>query len=109
MSFEFSELILPDDDNDFYNYDNFLSDPIYDWLNEPEEVLNACVAIKEEKKEQEKPKPKIVTIIQQAEPQKTWYYKKVSYRRGPYQKKSKKEENIKMYQKCINSDYSQHY
>ena len=50
MSFEFSELILPDDDNDFYNYDNFLSDPIYDWLNEPEEVLNACVAIEEEKK-----------------------------------------------------------
>ena len=45
MSFEFSELVLPDD----FNYDNFLSDPIYDWLNEPEEVLSACVAIEEEK------------------------------------------------------------
>ena len=89
MSFEFSELVLSDDDNDFYNYDNFLSDPIYDWLNEPEEVLNACVAIEEEKTEQEKPKPKIVTIIQQAEPQRTCYYKKVSYRRGTYRKKIK--------------------
>ena len=106
MSFEFSELVLPDDD---FNYDNFLSDPIYDWLNEPEEVLSACVAIEEEKKEQEKPKPKLVTIIQQAEPQRTGYYKKVSYRRGPYHKKGKKAENIRMYQKCINTDNSHSY
>ena len=106
MSFEFSELVLPDDD---FNYDNFLSDPIYDWLNEPEEVLSACVAIEEEKKEQEKPKTKLVTIIQQAEPQRTGYYEKVSYRRGPYQKKGKKAENIRMYQKCINADNSHSY
>ena len=45
MSFEFSELVLPDDD---FNYDNFLSDPIYDWLNEPEEVLNACADLDKE-------------------------------------------------------------
>ena len=41
MSFDFSDLVLPEDvnENDFFNYDNFLSDPIYDWLNKPEEVL----------------------------------------------------------------------
>ena len=48
--------MLPDND---FNYDNFLSDPIYDWLNEPEEVLSACVAIEEEKKRTRKTKTKI--------------------------------------------------
>jgi hypothetical protein len=98
MSFDFSELVLPEDENDFFNYDNFLSDPIYDWLNEPEAVLNACVELE---KEQNQPKPKLVTIVQQAEPQRTGYYKKVSYRRGPYRKNNKREKNVKMYQKCV--------
>jgi len=43
------------------------------------------------KKEQNKPKQKLVTIIQQPQPQplSTGYYKKVTYRRGPYKKKLK--------------------
>jgi hypothetical protein len=43
MAFDFSDLVTPDDvnENDFFNYDNFLSDAIYDWLKEPEEVLIA--------------------------------------------------------------------
>ena len=89
MSFEFCGLVLQDNENDFFNYDNFLSDPIYDWLKEPEEVLIECADLEKEKKEQNKPKQKLVTIIQQAEPQRTGYYKKVSYRRGPYRKKIK--------------------
>ena len=47
MSFDFSDLVIQDD-NECYNYDNFLSDPIYDWLKEPENILNACDAIEEE-------------------------------------------------------------
>ena len=92
MSFDFSDLVLPEDvdENDFFNYDNFLSDPIYDWLNKPEEVLSACADLDKEIKEQNKPKRKIVTIIQQPQPFSTGYYKSVSYRRGPYRKKSKK-------------------
>ena len=52
MSFDFSDLVLPEDVNetDFLNYDNFLSDPIYDWLKEPEEVLIACADLEKEKK-----------------------------------------------------------
>ena len=57
MSFDFSDLVIQDDE--FYNYDNFLSDPIYDWLKEPENVLNACDAIEEEQQQQAKPKEKI--------------------------------------------------
>ena len=61
MSFDFSDLVIPEDVNetDYFNYDNFLSDPIYDWLKEPEEVLNACVAVEEEKKRTRKTKTKI--------------------------------------------------
>ena len=61
MSFDFSDLVLQDDESDFYNYDNFLSDPIYDWLKEPENVLNACDAIEEKQQQQQqqaKPKEK---------------------------------------------------
>ena len=93
MSFDFSDLVLQDDKSDFYNYDNFLSDSIYDWLKEPENVLNACDAIEEEEQQQQqqtKPKQKIYTIIQQAQPQNTGYWKKVAYHRGPYRKKQKK-------------------
>ena len=86
MSFDFSDLVLQDDE--CYNYDNFLSDPIYDWLKEPDNVLNACNAIEEEK--QAKPKEKKYTIIQQPQPNSTAYYKRFSYTRGPYKKKQKK-------------------
>ena len=91
MSFDFSDLVIPEDVNetDFFNYDNFLSDPIYDWLNKPEEVLNACADLDKEIKEQNKPKQKLVTIIQPSQPCSTAYYKRVSYRRGPYRKKTK--------------------
>ena len=92
MSFDFSDLVIPEDVNetDFFNYENFLSDPIYDWLNKPEEVLNACADLEKEIKEQNKPKQKIVTIIQQPQPAhyRTGRHKKVSYRRGPYRKKN---------------------
>ena len=58
MSFDFSDLVIQDDDECF-NYDNFLSDPIYDWLKEPENVLNACDAIiEEQQQQQQQPKPK---------------------------------------------------
>ena len=91
MSFDFSDLVVQDDGSDFYNYDNFLSDPIYDWLQEPDNVLNACNAIEEE---QQKPKQKLVTIIQQAQPQNnTAYYKRVAYKRGPYRKRPKKNSS----------------
>ena len=91
MSFDFSVLVLPEDvdETDFFNYDNFLSDPIYDWLIKPEEVLIACADLDKEIKEQNKPKQKLVTIIQQPQPLSTGYYKKVTYRRGPYKKKLK--------------------
>ena len=85
MSFDFSDLVVQDDDK-CYNYDNFLADSIYDWLYEPEYVLNACDAIEE----QAKPKEKKYTIIQQAQPQSTAYYKRFAYTRGPYKKKQKK-------------------
>ena len=91
MSFDFSDLVIPEDVNetDFFHYDNFLSDPIYDWLIKPEEVLIACADLDKEIKEQNKPKQKLVTIIQQPQPCSTAYYKRVSYRRGPYRKKQK--------------------
>ena len=65
MSFEFSELVIQDDDNqnDFYNYDNFLADSIYDWLKEPENVLSACDAIEEEQQQQAKPKTKNIQLF----------------------------------------------
>jgi hypothetical protein len=90
MSFDFSDLVVQDDESEFYNYDNFLSDPIYDWLQEPDNVLNACNAIEEE---QQKPKQKLVTIIQQPQTQNTAYYKRVAYKRGPYRKKQKKNSS----------------
>ena len=82
MSFDFSDLVVPDDENDNYDYTQFLADPIYDWLNSPEEILQVCDDIEEERKKQRK-----VTIIQQAQPQNTVTWKKVLYRRGPYRKK----------------------
>jgi hypothetical protein len=96
MSFDFSDLVIPNDDNDTndnydYDYAQFLADPIYDWLNFPEEILQVCDDVEEKDiKEEEKPKkPKIVTIIQQPQPAnyRTGRHKKVSYRRGPYRKK----------------------
>ena len=59
MSFDFSDLVI-EDDNECYNYDDFLSDPIYDWLKEPdydwlkepENVLNACDAIEDKQQQQ---------------------------------------------------------
>ena len=42
MSFDFSDLVVPDDENDNYDYTQFLADPIYDWLNSPEEILQVC-------------------------------------------------------------------
>ena len=52
MSFDFSDLVIPEDanDNDNYDYSQFLADPIYDWLNSPEEVLQVCDDMQEEKK-----------------------------------------------------------
>jgi TRAP-type mannitol/chloroaromatic compound transport system substrate-binding protein len=96
MSFDFSDLIIPHDDNDTndiydYDYAQFLSDPIYDWLNFPEEILQVCDDVEEKDVEEEKTKkPKIVTIIQQPQPPnyRTSRHKKVSYRRGPYRKKN---------------------
>jgi len=83
MSFDFSDLVIGDDANDNFDYTQFLAEPIYDWLNSPEEILQVCDEIEEEKKK------KKVTIIQQPQPQNTAYYKKVAYRRGPYRKKQK--------------------
>ena len=82
MSFDFSDLVVPDDENDNYDYSQFLADPIYDWLNSPEEILQVCDDIEEERKKKRK-----VTIIQQPQPQNTVTWKKVLYRRGPYRKK----------------------
>jgi len=85
MSFDFSDLVIPDDanenDNNNYDYSQFLADPIYDWLNSPEEILQVCDTIEEDKNKKRK-----VTIIQQPQPQHT-LCKKPSYRRGPYRKK----------------------
>ena len=54
MSFDFSDLVIPDDDAnenvDNYDYTQFLTDPIYDWLNIPEEILQVCDDIEEKKK-----------------------------------------------------------
>ena len=87
MSFDFSDLVIHEDGtNENFDYSQFLSDPIYDWLNSPEEILQVCDDIEEEKNKKRK-----VTIIQQAQPQQTGYYKKVSYRRGPYRKRNKKD------------------
>ena len=65
MSFDFSDLVLPEDVNetDFFNYDNFLSDPIYAWLIKPEEVLSACADLDKEIKEQNKPKRKKLQLF----------------------------------------------
>ena len=92
MSFDFSDLVFLNDEvenenenvdnNDNYDYTQFLSDPIYDWLNLPEEILQVCDDIEEKGKKKRK-----VTIIQQAQPQNNNSHKKVSYRRGPYCKK----------------------
>ena len=79
MSFDFGDLFDTDED---YNYDNFLSDPIYDWLNLPEEVLETCNNYKNDKKR------KTCTIIQQPETMNKKCKPKL-YRRGPYRKKKK--------------------
>jgi len=97
MSFDFNDLVFSNDEveyenenvdnNDNYDYTQFLSDPNYDWLNSPEEILQVCDDVEEKDVEEEKPKkPKIVTIIQQPQPTnyRTGRHKKVSYRRGPY-------------------------
>ena len=84
MSFDFSDLVIPDDENENdsnYDYSQFLADPIYDWLNSPEEILQVCDTIEDEKKKKRK-----VTIVQQPQPQHT-LRKIPSYRRGPYRKK----------------------
>ena len=85
MSFDFSDLVISDDD-DNYDYTQFLTDPIYDWLNSPTEILQVCDEIEEEKKKKRK-----VTIIQQQQPSHTnTNCKKVAYRRGPYRKTKSK-------------------
>ena len=91
MSFDFSDIVFSNDENenenenvdnyDNYDYTQFLSDPIYDWLDSPEEILQVCNDIQEKKKKRK------VTIIQQAQTQNNNSHKKVSYRRGPYHKK----------------------
>ena len=90
MSFDFSDLVIPDADENVDNYTNydytqFLTEPIYDWINSPEEILQVCDDIEEERKKKRK-----VTIIKQAQPQNTVTYKKVLYRRGPYRKRNSK-------------------
>ena len=83
MSFDFSDLVIGDD-NDNYDYTQFLAEPIYDWLNSPEEILQVCEDIEEEQK-----KKRRVTIIQQAQPV-NLNQRPVLYRRGPYRKRNKK-------------------
>jgi hypothetical protein len=88
MSFDFSDLVIHEDGtNENFDYSQFLTDPIYDWLNRPEEILQVCDDLEKENNKKRK-----VTIIQQAQPQQTGYYKKVSYRRGPYKKGKKKDD-----------------
>jgi len=53
MSFDFSDLVIGDDANDNFDYTQFLAEPIYDWLNSPEEILQVCDEIEEEKKKKE--------------------------------------------------------
>ena len=53
MSFDFSDLVVPDDDNDNYDYTQFLAEPIYDWLNSPEEILQVCDDIEEKQKKKD--------------------------------------------------------
>ena len=98
MSFDFSDLVIPDDScDDTYNYSQFLADPIYVWLNSPEEVLQVLdcqdwperVLQVSNEIEKEKNKKRKVTIIQQPQPQNTVTWKKVAYRRGPYRKRNK--------------------
>jgi hypothetical protein len=80
MSFDFSDLVIPNDDiDDNFDYSQFLADSFYDWLNFPEQILQVCANVEEEKTKKQK-----VTIIQQPQPYKTGRHKKVSYRRGPY-------------------------
>ena len=50
MSFDFSDLVIGDDANDNFDYTQFLAEPIYDWLNSPEEILQVCDEIEEEEK-----------------------------------------------------------
>ena len=83
MSFDFSDLVIGDD-NDNYDYTQFLAEPIYDWLNLPEEILQVCDDIEEEQK-----KKRRVTIIQQPQPV-NLNQRPVLYRRGPYRKRNKK-------------------
>ena len=52
MSFDFSDLVIADD-NDNYDYTQFLAEPIYDWLNSPEEILQVCDDIEEEKRKKD--------------------------------------------------------
>ena len=54
MSFDFSDLVIPDESSDNYDYSQFLSEPIYDWLNFPDAVLQACDDLEEEKTKKEK-------------------------------------------------------
>ena len=63
MSFDFSDLVIPDADDDVnenvdnytnYDYTQFLTEPIYDWLNSPEEILQVCDDIEEERKKKKK-------------------------------------------------------
>ena len=101
MSFDFSDLVIPDESGDNYDYSQFLSKPIYDWLNFPDAVLQACDDLEEEKTKKRK-----VTIIQQAQPEntsagftnvsgycdycnriKTFFYKKSSIKLPKIQKK----------------------
>ena len=84
MSFDFSDLVIPDESSDNYDYSQFLSEPIYDWLNFPDAALQACDDLEEEKTKKRK-----VTIIQQAQPENTVTWEKVSYRRGPYRKRNR--------------------
>ena len=83
MSFDFSDLVIGDD-NDNYDYTQFLAEPIYYWLFSPEEILQVCEDIEEEQK-----KKRRVTIIQQAQPV-NLNQRPVLYRRGPYRKRNKK-------------------
>ena len=88
MSFDFSDLVIPDESSDNYDYSQFLSEPIYDWLNFPDAAIQACDDLEEEKTKKRK-----VTIIQQAQPENTVTWKKVSYRRGPYRKRNRNKSS----------------